>query len=74
MWSIWSQWTACSVTCSDGDASRSRTCTNPPPVNGGADCAGQADETKPCNDRPCPGKISTDVKFIKNYDHPVSTD
>lgn len=55
-WSAWKPWSPCSVSCSLGTQSRSRTCTNPPPTFGGKDCVGKSDETKSCNKGPCPGK------------------
>ncbi|KAI8492290.1 hypothetical protein Bbelb_301870 [Branchiostoma belcheri] len=48
-WSNWSPWSDCSVTCGIGTSTRTRTCTNPPPANGGMDCVGQAQETQQCN-------------------------
>ena len=38
----WSEWTPgeCSVTCGVGKMVKSRTCDNPPPVNGGMACDG----------------------------------
>lgn len=53
-WSAWKPWSPCSVSCSLGTQSRSRTCTNPPPTFGGKDCVGKSDETKSCNKGPCP--------------------
>ena len=45
----WSSW-KCSVTCGRGVETRTRTCTNPPPSNGGKDCKeiGPAKETRAC--------------------------
>ncbi|KAK7454681.1 hypothetical protein BaRGS_00039564, partial [Batillaria attramentaria] len=37
-WSCWTDWGPCSVTCGEGTRTRTRTCDNPPPSNGGADC------------------------------------
>ncbi|KAI8497501.1 hypothetical protein Bbelb_248070 [Branchiostoma belcheri] len=48
-WSDWGSWSSCSVTCGEGMWTRSRTCTNPAPANGGADCVGQAQESGTCN-------------------------
>ncbi len=46
----WSDWSVCSVQC--GGGTQSRTCTNPAPSCGGADCAG--DSTMECNTQACP--------------------
>ena len=56
-WSEWDDWGSCSVTCGGGNRTRLRTCTNPPPANGGLDCKGPSEETGNCNANPCPGKI-----------------
>lgn len=63
-WSAWKPWSPCSVSCSLGTQSRSRTCTNPPPTFGGKDCMGKSDETKSCNKGPCPGKSPFSLGFI----------
>lgn len=55
-WSGWGDWGVCSVTCGAGQQEHTRTCTNPPPSNGGAQCSGPSKETRPCNKGPCPGK------------------
>lgn len=57
VWSDWEEWGTCSLTCGDGTKMRSRTCDNPAPSNGGADCAGDADDTQACNDGACPGNL-----------------
>lgn len=58
-YNISSDWGACSVSCGEGTTTRvlSRSCTNPSPQYGGKDCIGgyTKTETKPCNDRECPG-------------------
>ena len=53
-WTVWSEWTACSVTCANGTQARSRSCTNPPPQFGGIDCEGDASDARPCFERHCP--------------------
>ncbi len=45
----WSNWGACSVSC--GGGTQARTCTNPPPSGGGADCVGPNSQV--CNTSPC---------------------
>ncbi|XP_078585812.1 coadhesin-like [Branchiostoma floridae x Branchiostoma japonicum] len=65
----WSEWVDgdCSVTCGVGEQTQSRTCNNPEPANGGAECTledgttGRAEERVvpwPCDRGPCP--IGTD--------------
>ncbi|XP_078681317.1 cartilage intermediate layer protein 2-like isoform X1 [Branchiostoma floridae x Branchiostoma belcheri] len=48
-WSDWGPWSGCSVTCGVGTETRDRTCTNPAPANGGAQCVGSAYETRTCD-------------------------
>ncbi|KAI8491016.1 hypothetical protein Bbelb_314350 [Branchiostoma belcheri] len=48
-WSDWGPWSNCSVTCGNGTETRDRTCTNPAPAYGGADCDGLAQETRACD-------------------------
>ncbi|XP_071954495.1 netrin receptor UNC5C-like isoform X2 [Antedon mediterranea] len=47
-WSEWTQWTKCNSECDAGIKSRTRTCTNPKPVNTGKKCVGQSTETQTC--------------------------
>ena len=53
-WSDFGDWSECSAECGDGTQTRTRTCTNPAPANGGADCTGDADETRDCKIKDCP--------------------
>ncbi|XP_078358676.1 neuronal pentraxin receptor-like [Oculina patagonica] len=50
-WSV----SECSVSCGGGTKTLSRTCTNPPPSNGGNDCShlGPAEKTQECNTQEC---------------------
>ncbi|KAK3106961.1 hypothetical protein FSP39_003994 [Pinctada imbricata] len=71
VWSEWTAWapaTTCTKTCDSGtqDHSRSRTCTNPAPQNGGTDCPGQyqAFDTRWCNQQACPRKYCLDYSLI----------
>ncbi|XP_065201785.1 netrin receptor UNC5C isoform X2 [Planococcus citri] len=52
-WSAWSPWSECSVRCGRGHYKRTRTCTNPAPLNGGSQCQGSAVDKSGCN-VPCP--------------------
>ncbi|KAL9968594.1 hypothetical protein ACROYT_G020703 [Oculina patagonica] len=54
--SIWSSWSDCSEACGDGYQTRTRTCTNPPPQGNGKDCEGHGEESRQCNDGPCPAR------------------
>ncbi|XP_046853902.1 A disintegrin and metalloproteinase with thrombospondin motifs adt-1-like [Xenia sp. Carnegie-2017] len=54
-WTDWSWWKICSKSCGKGVESRYRRCINPPPTSGGLKCSGKSNETKFCNDCPCPG-------------------
>ena len=53
-WSDWNDWSDCPVTCGGGVQERSRTCTNPPAQFGGKPCPGVSEETRACNEDPCP--------------------
>ena len=53
----WGAWTNCTQTCGGGIQKRTRTCTNPPPANGGANCTGNATDTQSCNTQHCPSKL-----------------
>ena len=57
-YSQWGNWTQCSVNCSFGLRSRSRSCTNPPPRPGGNNCSdlGSDTETGECYSEDCPGR------------------
>uniref|UniRef100_A0A8C7YVE9 Complement component C7 n=1 Tax=Oryzias sinensis TaxID=183150 RepID=A0A8C7YVE9_9TELE len=45
-WSCWSSWSS----CSEGQRSRTRSCNNPAPRNGGHSCIGPAAEQKSCEE------------------------
>ncbi|PFX33597.1 A disintegrin and metalloproteinase with thrombospondin motifs 6 [Stylophora pistillata] len=54
-WSQWSSYGQCSYSCGGGAQYRTRTCTNPPPQNGGMDCEGESvGHWRICNPEACP--------------------
>ncbi|CAD5112941.1 DgyrCDS2148 [Dimorphilus gyrociliatus] len=52
-WSEWSSWSDCDPSCGDGLRTRTRSCTNPPPMNGGEDCPGNSVDIDLCFNPPC---------------------
>ena len=55
-WTSWGSYGSCTVTCGGGSQSRSRSCTNPAPLYGGASCAGSSSSSQACNTHNCPSK------------------
>ena len=53
VYSAWSGYSSCTVSCGGGTYTRTRTCTNPAPQYGGADCVGATSETTACNTQSC---------------------
>lgn len=68
LYSIWSPWSACSVSCGNGmtHRTRSRTCSNPIPKYGGRMCSGNTTDTSfaICNNIICPGISNDNYKRI----------
>ncbi|XP_078390988.1 SCO-spondin-like [Cetorhinus maximus] len=52
-WSSWSPWSICDRSCGGGKSLRMRSCTDPPPKNGGRRCPGERFEVMLCNVQPC---------------------
>ncbi|XP_046575475.1 uncharacterized protein LOC124283455 [Haliotis rubra] len=70
-WTDWEEWQdvdECSVQCGGGkkDQDRSRTCTNPSPAFGGADCDGESyqNQTIDCNTEECGDRCADDGAFL----------
>lgn len=53
-WSYWDAWSDCSVSCGGGVRKRNRSCTEPPPENGGDGCVGISIQSESCNSFMCP--------------------
>ena len=65
-WNSWGEWGDCSVTCGDGVKTRIRTCTNPPPTDGGKECVGDSSsETSACSKTNCPGTVLITVRSTR---------
>ncbi|XP_070184227.1 sushi, von Willebrand factor type A, EGF and pentraxin domain-containing protein 1-like isoform X2 [Littorina saxatilis] len=53
-WGGWTPYSPCTVTCAGGIQSRDRSCDNPAAALGGRPCVGEYNETRICNNVPCP--------------------
>eukprot|EP00118_Oscarella_pearsei_P015639 m.142125 g.142125 ORF g.142125 m.142125 type:complete len:476 (+) comp38356_c0_seq3:932-2359(+) len=53
-WSNYSEWTPCDRSCGGGRRSRTRSCTAPPPKNGGNYCQSSHAQSGSCSTQPCP--------------------
>ena len=65
VWAEWSQWSKCDVSCGHGTSTRTRSCTNPPPAQGGDDCQGPSHGASACVMSDCPG--ITEIKFTFSF-------
>uniref|UniRef100_A0A7N6BCX3 Spondin-like TSP1 domain-containing protein n=1 Tax=Anabas testudineus TaxID=64144 RepID=A0A7N6BCX3_ANATE len=54
-WSGWTEWSECDAQCGGGVKQRNRTCTAPPPKNGGRECEGMTLQSQTCNSQPFNG-------------------
>jgi len=62
----WSEgdWSKCSVECGTGTQHRVRTCDNPTPSNGGADCEGSVLEVASCTVDYCKSNTSSKIHIV----------
>ncbi|NUN06245.1 MAG: thrombospondin type-1 domain-containing protein [Bdellovibrio sp.] len=68
-WSPWVDQSACSKTCGGGTKTQARTCSNPYPANGGANCSGPTTQQVSCNSQACAGVV---LIFSKTPDGPAA--
>ena len=75
-WSRWGRWGTCSATCEGGTQSRTRTCDNPAPENGGAECDSNGslgEESQPCNEQDCSSDNSpSGIQKTRAQNHRIS--
>lgn len=65
-YSPWSEFGSCSQTCGTGGIQRRfRTCSNPPPMNGGKSCFGNPYQSRACSTRTCPGMYGSGENRIE---------
>lgn len=62
--SNWSDWTECSVTCANGQNTRTRSCDSPAPLRGGDPCDGEVVQYRDCTEMPCPGEAVSRVNMV----------
>ncbi|KAL5251916.1 hypothetical protein ACHWQZ_G014899 [Mnemiopsis leidyi] len=61
-WSDFGDWSECSAECGPGTQTRSRSCSNPAPANGGAECDGDVSEVKECQQKECQTAVQKAVQ------------
>ena len=67
MWSDWSGYAGCTVTCGKGTQTRSRECNNPPPSGEGSPCPGKSEESRACEKSACPGKYNHNTSILNSF-------
>ncbi|XP_072186520.1 SCO-spondin [Excalfactoria chinensis] len=68
-WSTWSPWSRCDRTCGGGRAVRTRSCTRPPPKNGGQRCPGERHQLLLCNAQPCGDSCPPGMTLVTCANH-----
>ncbi|CAG5895700.1 unnamed protein product [Menidia menidia] len=64
-WSAWTEWSACDALCGGGVRQRKRTCSTPPPKNGGRECEGMTQQSQSCNNQPCSNATDTQTGCVR---------
>ena len=67
-WTVWDNWSTCSVSCGTGMTSRHRDCTNPKPGNGGEYCTGEQNQYNVCFVKACAGKHRNMLQYIREIE------
>ncbi|XP_065828826.1 complement component receptor 1-like protein [Oscarella lobularis] len=62
-WSSWSSWSSCSKSCGKGHRTRTRSCNNPLPCNGGSYCIGSDTDIANCCHGACQESYSTYYQY-----------
>ena len=76
LWSEWSEYSACSLTCGGGYYSRNRTCIFEDDAPHGSECFGNDTQTDACNGEACPGRFScihSVLYFFFSLDHYIGS-
>lgn len=63
-WGLWGSYGDCSVTCSLGVRTRTRTCSDPQPLFNGKQCEGTNVDNIQCDAGPCPSKCFLAIKIV----------
>lgn len=64
-WASWGNWSSCSVTCGTGTNTRTRTCDDPAPQHGGANCTGDDTESGSCNSGTCYPSVLGNLERVR---------
>lgn len=70
-YTAWVNSGVCTVTCGGGLQRQTRSCTNPPPLNGGRNCTAQglgpAEQFVSCGNDRCPGRKDPYLENCKRF-------